>query len=353
MIRATWGDVKADIARVCGASGMPTTDARVMNYANLGTQELMNAGDWPSLIACLRFQISSGRLIVPSEFDRIISLSINGYPVTMQSPWFEYVGEGPDMITSNWGVPPISDTSSVDLLQFLLGALDREETATFEEIPSNGTTYYPIIYGTQDERVGGVRSRIILQGYDVNNMWIRSNDSALGWIDGVSIEINGDTAPYSATTLQSFSAVTAVLKPRTNGYVTLQVSNGSTQTYLCTYAPYDTRPFYRHYWLPGMQSPSATPQQSYNIRARARKRYVPIVSDNDLLIITNTPALQAMMQGIYYRESKDLQNYAAFKAVAVALMQDEAKAYVGKQRQKPIITFGEGTGVRQDGMYIV
>jgi len=353
MIRATWGDVSADMARVAGATGMPTSDARVMSYANLATQELMNAGDWPSLIACLQFKITSGHLVVPSEFDRFVSLTINGYPVTMQSPWYEYVGEGPDIITSTWGVPPINDTTSVDLLHWLLGAIDHEETATFEDIPSTGGPYYPVVYGTADERINGVRPNCIIQGYDQNNMWVRSNDPSLGWIDGVSIPINGDTVPYSETSGQTFSTVTAFLKPKTNSYVTLNVSNGSTNTFLCTYAPYDTRPFYRHYWLPGLQSASAAPQQTYWMKARARKRFVPIQSANDLLVITNTPALQSMMQAIYYRESKDIQNYTAFKAIAVALMQDEAKAYVGKQRQKPVITFAEGTGTRTDGMYIL
>jgi hypothetical protein len=320
-----------------------------MNYANLATQELMNVFDWPSLIVAVQFKITKGKLIVPSEFDRFVSLAINGYPIQMQSPWFEYVGEGPDLMTSNWGVPPISDTTSVDLFQFLLGALDRDVLATFEDIPNDGTTYVPVIYGTQDERVNGVEPTITIQGYDDNNMWVRS-----GGQDGITLPINGDTGPFRSEASQNFSRITAILKPATNGYVSLYAYNGTDpETFLCTYAPYDTRPFYRHYWIPGLQSASAVPQQTYWVKARARKRYVPIMSVNDLLIISNVPALQSMMQAIYYRESKDLQNYAAYKGVAVALMQDEAKSYIGKQRQKPVLTFSEGTGVRMDGMYIL
>jgi hypothetical protein len=60
-----------------------------------------------------------------------------------------------------------------------------------------------------------------------------------------------------------------------------------------------------------------------------------------------------MLQAIYYRESKDPQNYAAYKAIAIEILQKEAKAYIGLQRSKPLITFGEGLGVRRDGLYIV
>ena len=87
--------------------------------------------------------------------------------------------------------------------------------------------------------------------------------------------------------------------------------------------------------------------------ARCRRRYTPIVNVNDWLLINNLPALTTMLQAVYYREAKDVQNYAAYKAAAIDLLRKELTAYVGQQRTKPAITFGEGTGVRRDGMYII
>ena len=60
-----------------------------------------------------------------------------------------------------------------------------------------------------------------------------------------------------------------------------------------------------------------------------------------------------MVQAVYYREAKDPQAYAQYKAIAIDILQKEAKSYIGLQRQKPIITFGEGMGVRPDGNYIL
>lgn len=348
MIRLTVADALPALARVAGATGMNPSNPQVLSYLNLAVQELMDEGDWPSLIARMKFKITGGRMIIPSEFDRVLYLNVNGTPVQMHSPYFEYVGEGPDLITSSNGAPPI-DQTSIDLLQYLVGALDKEVVATFEDIPSDGTIYYPVVYGTVDERVNGVRPNILLQGYDQNGVWVRSRDNTGAWIDGINIPINGDTAPYAFQSPQAFSVITGAQKPVTNGYVSVYASNGTMpQTFLVTYAPYDTRPYYRHYFLPGLST-----SQTYCINARLRRRYTAAVSNNDFLLITNIPALTAMMQAIYYREAKDPQSYAIYKQMAVDILKREAKSYIGQQRQKPLITMGEGMGVRRDGMLIL
>jgi hypothetical protein len=123
---------------------------------------------------------------------------------------------------------------------------------------------------------------------------------------------------------------------------------GQQNVFLCSYAPYDTRPYYRRYRIPNL---SCT--QTYCVEARLRKRFTPIVNVNDFLLIPNLPALSTMVQAVYFREAQDIQSYAAYKAIAVGILQKEMTAYIGKQRQKPLITVNEGFGVRMDGNYIL
>jgi hypothetical protein len=350
MIRARYSDFQDQMARVAGTTGMSPTDPRVMDQTNLAIQELMDEADWPSLVARLQFNITKPRIVVPSDFDRILYLTINRTPLPMQSPWYEFIGDGPDYLDSPYGVPP-SDSSAQALINRFVGVLDREQMATFEDVPQDGNTYLPTIYGTANELTAGNPNRpvLVLQGYDNNNNWIRTISASSGtWIDGMELPINGDTPPYASQGTIPISQVTAITKPVTNGYVNLYATNGSNNVFLGSYAPQDTVPYYRSYRIPGLNEGT-----KYQVVARLRRRFRPIVSPADFLLITNLPALVTMLQAIYYREAKDLQNYTAYKQTAVDILRKEAKAYIGLQRQKPAISFGEGLGVRRDGLYIL
>jgi hypothetical protein len=353
MIRARYSDFQQQLARVSGVTGMSPTDPRVMTYTNLAIFELMNEGDWPSLIARLQFRLTQPRVVLPAEFDRILYLTVNHSPIPMQSPWFEFVGDGPDFADSIYGVGS-QNVQNDTLLKRFIGVLDREQIYTFEDVPQDGNVYYPVIYGTVSELSAGTSNRpiLVLEGYDSNNQWIRTQSIYGGWIDGMELPINGDTSPFSTVGTISISQVTGITKPVTNGNVQLYAycAAANKNVYLGNYTPYDTVPYYRSYKIPGLENNVG---QQYHVIARCRRRYFPIVSPNDFLLITNLPALTSMLQAVYYRESKDPQNYAAYKAIAIDILRKEMTAYIGQQRTKPAITFGEGTGVRRDGMYIL
>lgn len=352
MIRARYSDFQAQLARISGTTGMSPNDPRVMDYTNLAIFELMNELDAASLIARLQFKLTQSRIVLPAEFDRMLYCTVNHTPQPMQSPWFEFVGDGPDLADSVYGVGA-QDTTGSTLLKRFIGVLDREQIYTFEDIPVSGGPWYPVIYGTVNELTPGNPARPIftLQGYDNNGQWIRTQNAAGQWIDGMELPINGDAPPFATQGVIPMSQVTGIMKPVTNGNVLLYVTNPATGTnvYIGNYTPYDRTPFYRSYKIPGLDN--NTPQP-YCIIARCRRRYYPIVNPNDWLLICNLPALATMLQAVYYREAKDFQNYKLYKTEAIDILKKELTAYLGQQRTKPAITFGEGTGVRLDGMYI-
>lgn len=345
MQRRIYDDLKPELARIAGVSGMNVSDPRVMSYANLATEELVNEWDWPQLVCRMKFKTSTCRINVPSEFDRILSLNINGVPQPMQSPWFEFVGYGP-----NWPNTPGVTLNQLDsgLLGRLEGVLDMQEVATFEDIPSDGSAYYPTVFANVNELVNGIRPVMTIQGYDQNGQWVRSQNTLGAWIDGVQLAINGDTLPYAVTSPVAFSVITAIFKPVTNGYLSIYVNGTQTNVFIGSYAPYDQKPFYRRYEIPNL-----TAGTTYCILARLRKKYAPIISGNDLLLIPNLPALSMMMQAIYYREAGDFEKYGNYKALAIDVLKKEMVSYIGKNRQKPLITVSEGMGVRRDGVYVL
>lgn len=352
MERQTYGSLKAELAAVCGQTGMNPADPRVKSNTNLAIKELMNTFDMPSVFDRLRFRIHCGHLVLPSDYDRMAMCRVDGIPMQMQSPWFEFVGYGLDPLTnSSQANLPYNLNSS----GWYEGVIDKEEVVTFEEIPECGGPWFLRVAAMVDERVDGVRPKILIQGYDHDNNWIRTKDTEGNYRDGFEVEINGDTVPFFVQTDQSVRYLTGIIKPTTQMNVLLYVANtdNSIVKYIAQYAPKDLRPVYRQYHVPGLRFVAADYAFRRNcVLAYCRKRYVPITNDNDWLLIPNLPALQTMIQATYYRVAKDFTSYANAKAAAVQILKDEAKAYIGLQRQKPLMTVSESPGSSHSGVYI-
>lgn len=358
MIRRTFGSVKADLARVAGAAGQNVSDDQIRYYVNVSTEEFMNEYDFPSVIDRLRFKVTTGKIVLPGDYERIMMMTLDHVPMQMQSPWFEFVGYGLDLLT---------EVQQHDLdknfLRDVQGVLDREDCATFADIPPGDHTLR--VYGQVDERVCGERPLLTVYGYNNQGHFLHSatgnahicatgngtgtgNGEPPNYTDGVEIPINGDTDPFYIGVDRGISEVTAVSKPITRGQVYLYaMPTVGAGVHVGTYAPRDTTPVYRRYRIPGLDS-----GHTYHVTARCRRRYTPIIEDKDFLLISNLPALKAMIMSVYYLEAGEAKQYAAYKSIAVDILKKEAKAYIGLQRQKPLITVAEGA-LRRDGMYIL
>lgn len=77
------------------------------------------------------------------------------------------------------------------------------------------------------------------------------------------------------------------------------------------------------------------------VRARCRKRFVPVAEDTDVLMISNLNALKEMVIAQWKRDSDNIQSYMAHAQTAVQIMKDEALAYRGQSRI-PGIQFQRG-----------
>jgi hypothetical protein len=159
-----------------------------------------------------------------------------------------------------------------------------------------------------------------------------------------------------------FESVTSVVKPVTKGYIELWATNGTPadDTLLATYGPDETFPSYHEYFLPTLKeclvgvsacwssccgdSEQENDQQNLRVLVRGRKRFIPVLADNDTLIISNLPALMAMMQAVVKREQADPQGYAIYKAQAIDIMNKEAKSYRGNIKTPPI-TVASGSAI--------
>jgi hypothetical protein len=323
MPRVLYKDLKTELARIAGATGFAATDSRFLTRFNKATQEIMNEGDFPGVVDRYAFIAYDGYITLPGDLDRIMGIATNGTPIELRSPWYEFVQDGPG---------PQGDYSGMEL------GLDRGEVATFRDIPT-GVPSTIRVYGTVDERISGDRPIITLRGYDSDGEWVRTQDGDGNWIDGLEVEIDGDSVLKYIETGILWSKIESVIKPETRGTVQLWAYDGTDELHLANYAPRETRPSYRRYFFPHLQAERAHP-----VLLRARKRYLPVAGDNDWVIITNLPAMECMLTALQKREAGEMGEYMQAKALAVDILNKEAIAYHGKAI-KPALTFTRGFSI--------
>lgn len=352
MISRTLGDVKPEVARVCGATGMAVTDPRVIQRINLGIEELMNEGAFPGVVDRYHVRATDGNIILPANLDMLLEFTLDGIPQQIMSPWAEFV---------NWGPGPAEDLlprNSVGFRQWWGCAggnlYDRGESPSVTPIPvSDGSCSCPDVpqgpwlirqYASVDE-TENIFSTV--QGLDPNGLIVRSqvvttDGSGMEWINGERLGITIGSSFVEST--QYYSKFTAYTKPETNSYVRVTAWNGVDEIELSNYAPWETTPSYHHYWSPMAEflnnCGSAGPCRRV-VLARCRKRFVPVAEDTDVLIISNVLALKEIIIAQWKREAGNLPEYAAHKQTAIDIMKKEAIAYTGKVRM-PALTFGRG-----------
>jgi hypothetical protein len=345
VIRRTYAQVKTELARVSGTSGMPVTDARLIEQVNLVQEELASEGDWPGIVDRWFMVATNGNIILPAYLDRLMQITIAGVPREIRSPWAQFVQYGPgvrdDERTRNrdWCGPDVifdvGEVPSRVCIPLSAGSACICDDATDTNPPGPWKLRVYAAVEESDDIYATV------QGLDENGLIVRTqlSDGSGTWINGERIPISNGSSFFEST--EDFSELTAFTKPDTNGYVRLTAWNGTTEIELSNYAPDETSPSYRKYYSPWLHKMQDSGQCCRTVLARCRRRFMPVQEDTDVLMISNLPALKAMIKAIWKRDADAFDEYAALKLTAVDLLKKEAMAYLGKSRV-PSLTFQRG-----------
>lgn len=343
MNQATLGQAKAVLAPICGAVGMPVTDARVIGYINKAVQELSQTGDYPGVVDRWNFRFNqlTGVVALPYYFDRLMQVTTDSVPRMIVSPWYEFVAYGP-------GIQDDFDERGNKRRCWTDVVIDRGEAPVQRQVPDPFELTGPWtlrVYAAVDENISSIPPNINIQGLDAAGLVIRSLSNGTGdfeFINGVNFPIDINQA--FTTSAQQFSKVTGVSKPETNGYVRVTAWNGTVEVELSNYAFNETTPSYRHYFIPSIvKKCDDCTERDRILMARCRKRFVPVTQDEDILMIGNLNALEEMIIAQWKRLS-DRDAYVLHKTEAVVLMRAEANAYYGKSRI-PALTFQKGFSI--------
>lgn len=306
--------------------------ARLSSYANQAVQELINVagetgfvGGWAKVV----FEVSceSPYITLPREFARLINIAPCRWGVPLFNQFYEVLEAGIGLQTPCQGRYGCG----------LQAAFERDNVVTMVDLPSSG--HFLRLYVT-DAR--DINKRVIFTGVkDANGVGVYSTD--------VQNQINGFAMVLNQPFVTSNFIVTAfagVIKDVTYGDVVLKAVDGTTgvETQLARYAPTETRPSYRRYYLQaGCPLPVNSTSATRHVTALAKYEFQPVSEPTDFLIISSIPALKAQMEAIRFSEmdNPNAQAMALLKhRHAVKLLNQEMAHYHGEKPAINLALFG-------------
>jgi hypothetical protein len=121
-----------------------------------------------------------------------------------------------------------------------------------------------------------------------------------------------------AATTQQFTKITRVVKPVTKGYLTLSAVNPTTseETVLSVYEPGELSPSYRRYKMVGRD-----PKQLDAIRVICKRKFVPCITDTDIVVPPNIGALKHGLLALNYENNGDIERANASWQLGLQILQ--------------------------------
>jgi hypothetical protein len=130
----------------------------------------------------------------------------------------------------------------------------------------------------------------------------------------------------SATTFDAGDSLYEIVKPTTNGVLTLYHVNATTgvETLIGRYDPGETIPNYRRYTYPNANSDNTS-----IIEVISDEGYVAARADNDQLAVSNLGALKNAMKALGFEDANDEDRYNSYIAQAQNLIDNERQKFDG------------------------
>lgn len=322
MRRLTLGDVKTACARVLK---LKSSDARLADYVSRAQERLLYLGKWVGTYGKYRVCVNNSVLTWPREIETIEAWALDSRPGIVRNLWYEFLSSGPGIMSE--------DTVNGRQLH------DLEDAASYDD-PDGGLTKRFKIYVTKPETT---TEPFIIQHYDGFGQWVRTKSTSGAYIDGEEITIPTNAAGLyqeGVSTVQKHGLI-RIIKPVTNGDVLLYEEDTSTGSlkHLGTYQPRETRPVYRRSLVPGLTNLASNNDgtcEYISVSVMGKMRHIPVVDDNDFLIISHPEAIRLACQAIYKEENDNAKEAVNFMLLAEKQLQDQLDHHQGSGAVMPM-----------------
>jgi len=390
MIRRTYGSVKDQLARVT-QNGMCADNPQLLARTNEAQERLLNKGLYAGTYGRYSVCVYGGCITLPREFESILGYNYDGAAAQVYNQWYEFMANGPGMSPAGaWrqlqdrGFVP--SFRPLDSQKYIRVYTDLIEDAT-STILFRGSDTYNNRVQTQENGVyidgerlnlsaGSGNSSVLVSGltepyaegngvyaYSTPGNYVKQGtggwsisgpSSGSGtWVlantnDGVIQDDNGlypwtinwiypaglTMTELPRTTVNAFRSIDAINKTATKGWVRVYAVDPTTGAEYCIaiLAPDETLPQYRRYAIPGHER-----EDGANVTVLAKRKFIPVVTDDDDLIVTNLGALKMMAIAIEKEENNNLDEAMKYEEKAVELLREELAEVEGANIGRPQI----------------
>lgn len=292
---------------------------KILAYINRAQEELLDMGRWVGTTVKYRVCTSGHFVTWPRELSTIEAMKINGSPTLLQNQWYEFDEYGADnrhhYNRGDWAW-------GMKVAPFQGVAVDQGNAISFADVCGSANPKKLKVYAYATE---ATTARILLQFYDAQGNYVRSNDPTEGWVDGEFVSINATTPQ---TTINPVTAWVGVQKPITNGVVRITELDTVTnlERLLAVYAPDETNPSYRRSRI---LDQACNPNCVSTVTVIGKQTFIPALKPRDYLCISSMPALVNKVKACYLSDNNNAAGAAAYDQKSFSILDTQLGAWIG------------------------
>lgn len=289
--------------------GICRDDPRVVTRVNESISRLITQGDWVNSVVNVKYFTYGDYIALPYDVEKVLGATIDCSPVSIFSPIYEFVENGPgncrNLVYSNL----------VDM---------GDGFPTFFD-PPQGTCTVPAetLLMAFSKSADDVDTTLTVHGYDYRRTKIYEDIIVNHWVGGVEGAITNISAVNKGTL--HFLDIDHIVKSITDNYVSLYAWDPVTNNMyaLSKFHMDETAPSYRRYRISAAYRPSTVPVTTDTeccgqmVYIRAKKRYLPVLRETDVLLIQNLSALKLMCQAITKENNYEVVVAASLEKKAI------------------------------------
>jgi hypothetical protein len=337
----TYGQLKSGVCkRIASAcpNGQTFTD-----LAQAGVRQLMQRGDWWSIVQPMRFCTQGNSIVYPRFVAAILAFNRCGQPTPVANQWFEFEpfdswhqqAAGCCRRGENWpgGFTAVTDGTTSILNQIPAGNLNKVRFYVSAAVDYGKTV---TVFGT-----------------DQHGQVVYSTHPDGSYQEGLVLTL---AQPYVESSIY-FSKIFRIVKAVTANVIRgfLYDPNTALMNILGEYQPTETAPEYIHSKLMGSGGGRAQVKccATMQVSALVKLQFIPFVNDNDIVPIDNEDAIRDMIISIRQKEAGNIAEAKAMEESALRELNYQLKTrYPNEQFVSNFRPFGTASLSRVTGGFL-
>jgi len=285
---------------------LPGDRTRFLQWLNEAEGRMLAYGRWWGSIVEAQFCVEQGCLVWPRQVGSIEQVAICGQPIEIENSWYSYTTNLAHIENCSGCCGGSGGSGSASNMRgnaWACGHMNMrmraKEAASFAW--TRGSNKVLRFYPTHSDDVG---KQIVVQGYDSNNIWVRTNPGGTGVIDGELITL---ALPFTDTTTLWYPGSPSAIQKDVTSYRVLMyeydtVTNIARQ--LGDYQPSETNPSYRVSYIPHFdrincgRSCTTGDTNRRTVTALVKLAHVELEADRDWVIFQGDAATSAYKEAM-------------------------------------------------------